>query len=70
MSTRSFISIMVAALVVFTLVVGSVAFATAEESTYEIHAVVVSYETTQWNDLEIEVVDSEGTLWAYFADSE
>ena len=68
MATRSFVSIVLVALVAFILVVGSVAIATAEESTYQVDAVVVSYETTPWNDLEIEVVDEEGTLWGYFAD--
>ena len=68
MSTRRFVSIMVAALVVFTLVIGSVAIATAEESTYQVDAVVVSWETTPWGDLEIEVVDEEGSVWGYFAD--
>ena len=67
MSTRRFISIVLVALVAFILVVGSVAIATAEESTYQVDAVVVSYETTPWDDLEIEVVDEEGFVWGYFA---
>lgn len=70
MSTRRFVSIMVAALIVFTLVVGSVAIATAEEFTYQVDAVVVSWETTPLGDLEIEVVDEEGNLWGYFADAD
>ena len=71
MSTRKFVSIMVVALVVFVAVVSSVAFAVAEEnSVYTVNAVVVSYETTPWGDLEIEVVDEEGNLCGYYADAD
>lgn len=38
------------------------------ENTYCIAAVVVSYETSSFGDLEIEVVDANGDTWAYFAD--
>lgn len=70
MSTRSFVTVILVALVAFVLVVGSVAIATAEESTYQVDAVVVSYETTPWGDLEVEVVDEEGTVWGYFVDAD
>ena len=66
MSTCKFITIIVVATIAFLLVVGSVAFATAEGNTYEVDAVVVAWEKTHWGDLEIEVVDEEGNLWCYF----
>lgn len=71
MSTRRFVSIMVVALVVFIAVVSSVAFAIAEgSSVYSVDAVVVSYETTSWGDLEIEVVDEESSIYGYYADAD
>lgn len=38
------------------------------EGTYHVAAVVVSYEASSFGDLEIEVVDAEGEVWAYYAD--
>lgn len=71
MSTRKFVSIVVSALVAFVLLVSSVAFAIAEgSSVYFVDAVVVSYETTSFGDLEIEVVDEDGNLWGYYADAD
>ena len=71
MSTRKFVSIIVVALLVFIVIVSSVAFATAEgSSVYSVDAVVVSWKTTSWGDLEIEVIDEEGNLWGYYADAE
>ena len=71
LSTKKFITIVSVALFVFVLIVGSIAFATAESNdVYEVDAVVVSWETTPWGDLEIEVVDEEGNVWGYFADAD
>ena len=69
MSTKKFITIITIALFVFVAIVSSVAFAVAEsKGTYQVDAVVVAWEKTQWGDLEIEVVDKEGNVWGYFAD--
>lgn len=68
MSTRKFVSIVVSALVAFVLVVSSVGIALADDSVRSVAAVVVSYETSSFGDLEIEAVDAEGNVWAYFAD--
>ena len=68
MSTRKFVSIVVSALVAFVLVVSSVGLALADDSVRSVAAVVVSYETSSFGDLEIEAVDTEGNVWAYFAD--
>jgi hypothetical protein len=64
LSTKKFVSIVTA---VF-LIVGSFGFAFADDSVYSVAAVVVSYETTSFGDLEIEVIDANGEVWVYFAD--
>ena len=57
----------IVALFLFVIVVGSVAFVVADENyVYSVDAVVVNYETTPWNDIEVEVVDKEGNIWGYF----
>lgn len=38
------------------------------EQTYRVVAVVVSYETTSFGDFEVNVIDAEGNIWAYYAD--
>lgn len=68
MSTRKFVSIVVSALVAFVLVVSSVGIALADDSVRSVAAVVVSYETSSFGDLEVEVVDAEGEVWVYYAD--
>lgn len=68
MSTRKFVSIVVSALVVFVLVVSSVSLALADDSVRSVAAVVTGYKTSSFGDLEIEVVDAEGNIWAYYAD--
>lgn len=62
MSTR-----IISALILVVLVALVVVPAVAEE-TYCIAAVVVSYETSSLGDLEVEVVDAEGNIWAYYTD--
>lgn len=57
----------VVALIMVVLVALVIVPAVAEE-TYCIAAVVVSYETSSLGDLEVEVVDAEGNIWAYYAD--
>lgn len=68
MSTRRFVSIIIVATVAFLIIVGSVAFATAEGNTYEVDAVVVNFEATRWGNLKVEVVDEEDNIWGYYAD--
>lgn len=68
MSTRKFVSIIVSALVIFFLIVSSVGLALADDSVRSVAAVVVSYKISSFGDLEIEAVDAEGNVWAYFAD--
>lgn len=67
MSTRKFVSIVVSALIVFVVVISSVGFAVAEEDVRSVAAVVTGYKNS-FGDLEIEVVDAEGNIWAYYAD--
>lgn len=68
MSTRRFVSIVIVATVAFLIIVGSVAFATAEGNTYEVDAVVVNFEAAPWGYFEVEVVDEEDNIWGYYAD--
>jgi len=68
MSTRKFVSIIVSALVVFFLIVSSVGLALADDSVRSVAAVVTGYKTSSFGNLEIEVVDAEGNIWAYYAD--
>lgn len=53
---------------VLVVLVTAVFLPAVAEGTYRIAAVVVSYETSSFGDLEIEVVDAEGEVWAYYAD--
>lgn len=62
MSTK-FVAAMIAVVLVTMIGVPVVA-----EETCCIAAVVVSYETSSFGDLEVEVVDAEGEVWAYYAD--
>lgn len=57
----------VVALIAIVLVVLVIVPAVAEE-TYHIAAVIVSYETCSFGDLEVEVIDAEGNIWVYYAD--
>lgn len=68
MSTRKFITIIVVATIAFLVVIGSVAFATAEGNTYKVDAVIVNFEATPWDYIEVEVVDEDGVVWGYCAD--
>lgn len=65
---RKFVFVVVAVLVVFILVVSSVGLALADDSVRSVAAVVTSYKTSSFGDLEIEAVDAEGEVWIYFAD--
>lgn len=64
LSTKKFVSIVI----VMFLAIGSFGFAIADDSVRSVAAVVVSYETSSFGGLEIEAVDAEGNVWAYFAD--
>lgn len=67
MSTRRFVSVIVTALVIFILVVSSVGLALADE-VRSVEAVITAYSLSSFGDLEIEAVDAEGNVWAYYAD--
>lgn len=69
MSNKKFVIIIASAMFAFVFVVASVAFATAEESTYKVDAVVVSWETTPLGDVFVEAVDEDGDLMAWYEDS-
>ena len=62
MSTKVIVALITVVLVALVIVP-----AVAEE-TYCVVAVVVSYETSSLGDLEVEVVDTKGNVWAYFSD--
>lgn len=62
MSTKVIVAL-IAVVLVALVVVPAVA-----EETYCVVAVVVSYETSSLGDLEVEVVDTKGNVWAYFSD--
>jgi len=68
MSTHKIITIVTSAIVVFLFIVGSFGFAFADDSVRSVAAVVTSYKTSSFGDLEVEVVDAEGNIWAYYAD--
>lgn len=68
LSTKKFVSIVVSAVIVFIIIVGSFGLALADSSNYAIAAVVTSYKTSSFGDLEIEAVDAEGEIWVYYAD--
>ena len=71
LSTKKFVAIIAIALLVFVVVVGSVAFAVAEsKNTYEVDAVVVNMQPFPWGDYEVQVVDEENNLWGYYADAD
>lgn len=65
MSTCKFVSVVVSALVAFILVVSFVNIALADNSVRSVEAVVVSYNPSSF---EVEVIDTEGEMWAYYAD--
>lgn len=62
MSTKVIVALITVVLVALVIVP-----AVAEE-TYCVVAVVVSYKTSSLGDLEVEVVDTKGNVWAYFSD--
>lgn len=66
MSTRSFITICVVALVLFVIALVPMALACAESDTYEVDVVVINFNVTPWGDIEVEVFDEEGNLYGYF----
>lgn len=68
LSIKKSVSIVVSAVIVFLVIVGSFGFAFADDSVYSIAAVVVSYETSSLGDLKIKVIDVEGEEWVYYAD--
>lgn len=68
LSIKKSVSIIVSAVIVFLSIIGSFGFAFADDSVYSIAAVIVSYETSSFGDLEIKVIDVEGEEWVYYAD--
>lgn len=69
MSTRSFVAVIILALVLFVLALVPMAVACAE-GTYKVDAVIVNFEATSWDYIEVEVVDKDDNIWCYYADAD